>query len=95
MKFQLEPATDKKHRWVGVFTAEDGTVTRTPFGDATMENFTIHRNPLRKERYLSRHRSRENWRDPKTAGALSRWILWNEPTIAGSIKSFKRRFNLE
>jgi hypothetical protein len=94
MKFTLEPATDKKHRWVGVFTDEDGTTKRIPFGDATMENYTMHKNPLRKENYLQRHRSREDWNDPMTAGALSRWILWEVPNLQEAVRRFRRRFSL-
>jgi len=29
-----------------------------------------------------------------SAGALSRWILWNKPTIEASKADFKKRFNL-
>ena len=94
MKFTLEPATDKKHRWVGVFTKEDGTTKRVPFGDATMENYTMHKNPLRKEKYLQRHRSREDWTNPMTAGALSRFILWEVPDINEAVRRFRRRFSL-
>lgn len=94
MKFHLEPATDKTHRYVGVFTQEDGSTHRVPFGDATMENYTIHKNPLRRQSYLSRHRTREDWSDPKTAGALSRWILWEATSLQEAVRKFKRRFSL-
>ena len=49
----------------------------------------------RKTRYLERHAKREDWTDPHTAGFWSRWLLWNEPTIAGSIADIKRRFDLK
>jgi hypothetical protein len=29
-----------------------------------------------------------------TAGALARWILWNEETLHSSIEDYIRRFNL-
>ena len=48
----------------------------------------------KKESYLARHRVNEDWNDVMSAGALSRWILWNEPTIEASVKDFKKRFNL-
>jgi hypothetical protein len=38
---------------------------------------------------------RRDFRDHlKSAGALSRWILWNKPTLAASIKDYKKRFGL-
>jgi len=48
----------------------------------------------KKASYLARHRVNENWNDATSAGALSRWILWNLPTQEASIAEFKKRFNL-
>jgi Family of unknown function (DUF5754) len=62
------------------------------FGAAGMGDFTLHRDPDRKSRYLKRHRANENWNDPLTAGALSRWILWNKPTLNASIQDYRNRF---
>jgi hypothetical protein len=64
----------------------------TDFGAIGYEDYTDHKDPERKERYLNRHRKNEDWQNPYSAGALSRWILWNLPTIEASFKDFKRRF---
>jgi hypothetical protein len=48
----------------------------------------------KKESYLARHKVNEDWNDVTSAGALSRWILWNKPTIERSVNDFKQRFNL-
>jgi hypothetical protein len=53
-----------------------------------------HLDEKRKKSYIQRHRSREDWSSPKTAGALSRWVLWNKDTLRKSITDYKRRFNL-
>ena len=45
--------------------------------------------------YINRHRVRENWKDPLTPGALSRWILWNEPSLKASVLDYEKRFNLK
>ena len=47
-----------------------------------------------KAAYLARHKVTENWNDPTTAGALSRWLLWNKRSLSASILDFKKRFNL-
>ena len=60
-----------------------------------MSDFTKHRDPKRKERYLKRHQAREDWNNPLTAGALSRWILWNKETLKASIEDFENRFKLK
>ena len=45
-----------------------------------------------KAAYLSRHRRNENWSKPDSAGSLSKWLLWNKPTFAASLRDFKKRF---
>ena len=47
-----------------------------------------------KASYIRRHREKENWNNPLTAGALSRFILWNKKTLASSIKDYKKRFKV-
>ena len=88
---KLERATDGKHKYVAVF--DDGT--RTAFGAAGYQDYTQHKDPLRRASYLARHRSRENWTDSKSAGALSRWILWGESTsLDANLRKYKHRFSL-
>lgn len=48
----------------------------------------------KKKLYLARHKAREDWNNPITPGALSRWILWNKKTLKASITDFKKRFDL-
>ena len=62
------------------------------FGAAGMSDFTKHKDPERKQRYLNRHKKNENWNDPTTAGFYSRWITWNKPTISESVKDTNNRF---
>ncbi len=47
-----------------------------------------------KASYIRRHREKENWNNPLTAGALSRYILWNKKTLNASIRDFKQRFKV-
>jgi len=74
------------------------------FGQAGAEDYTIHKDIDRRERYWKRHAgigpdylqsNRENWSDPKTAGFWSRWLTWNKPTIDESIKDIEKRFNFK
>ncbi len=48
----------------------------------------------RKESYLRRHKVRENWNDPTTAGSLSRYVLWNKKSFRASVADYKKRFKL-
>ena len=88
----------KSHRPEKKFDAvflRDGREKTVSFGAAGMSNFTKHKNVTRKARYLKRHTGKgEKWSQPDTAGALSRWILWNKPSFRASVVDFKRRFRL-
>ena len=65
-----------------------------PFGAKGYKDYTEHGDPGRKRSYLARHQPREQWDNPFTPGALSRWILWNFPTLEESLADYRRRFNL-
>ena len=64
------------------------------FGAKGYSDFTKHHDAERKKKYLERHEKTEDWNDPVTPGALSRWLLWNKTTLKASIADFKKRFNL-
>jgi hypothetical protein len=82
------PNKDKK------FRANFSDGTHTDFGARGYEDYTMHKDNKRKESYMRRHSSNENWNNYKSAGSLSRWVLWNKPTLRASILDYKRRFNL-
>ena len=65
------------------------------FGQKGADDYTKTKNKEQKQRYISRHNRRENWRVPDTAGSLARWILWDKTTREASINSYKKRFNLK
>jgi hypothetical protein len=88
---RLVKATDGVHKWIAEF--DDGK--RTSFGAAGMDDYTIKGDDEQRLRYLMRHKKNENWNDPKSAGALSRYILWGDSTsIEKNLSAYKRRFNL-
>lgn len=64
------------------------------FGLKGGETFIDHNDETKKENYLKRHVVRENWMNPLTPGALSRWILWNNETLDNSINDYTKRFGL-
>ena len=95
MRVKIVESPDTKKKYRAEFIENNKVIKTVRFGQQGASDFTKHRDESRKQRYLDRHRKRENWNDPMTAGALSRWILWNKPTITESIADFKRRFKLE
>ena len=88
----IKPATNP-YKFKATFQNDDRQYS-VKFGRQGYSDYTIHKDEARKERYLDRHRKNENWNKPDTAGALSRWVLWNLPTLKASIDDFKKRFSL-
>lgn len=96
MKFKITPSKVKGKKYTAIFDCPKCNKKKViHFGAEGMSDFTKHKDEERKERYLKRHRKRENWNDPMTAGALSRWILWNKPSYEESVNDFIERFNLD
>ena len=79
---------DKK--LVATFQLDNGRIKEVHFGAKGYSDFTMHHDEERKRRYLMRHTSRERWNDPTTPGSLSRWILWNKP----SLQILKKSYNM-
>jgi len=91
----IRPSHRKEKKWDAVFLHSDGSEKVIPFGQKGYSDYTKHKNKTRKARYLKRHTGMgEHWNNPETPGALSRWILWNKPTLKASLSDFKRRFRL-
>ncbi len=57
-----------------------------------MSDFTLHKDEARKQRYINRHKKNENWNDKDSAGAWSRWLLWNLSTITASYQDIEKGF---
>ena len=71
----------------------DGSKT-VSFGQKMASDFTKHKDTDRKERYIDRHKAREDWTKSgvKTAGFYSKHVLWNKPTLKESIDDINKRF---
>jgi hypothetical protein len=91
----LKSEVDGKKYTAVFFNKERKKIKTTHFGSAGMSDFTKHKDEERKERYIARHSANENWNDYMTAGALSRWILWNKPTLSASYNAYIKKFGLK
>jgi hypothetical protein len=91
ISIKKSPKKDKKY--VASF-CKNGRIKQTHFGAKGMSDYTKHKDKQRKSRYIQRHKSRENWKDPTSAGALSRYVLWGKPSFRESVADYKRRFKL-
>jgi len=98
---EVKRSTNDEKKLMAVFSYPDGGTKTTHFGQRGASDYTKHGEKERMQRYLERHgggtttSTKEDWKDPTTAGALSRWILWNKPSLNASFNDFKKRFNLK
>lgn len=63
------------------------------FGDSRYEDFTIHNDLERKNRYIARTASQPQ----DNIHSSSFWslnLLWNKPTLAQSIKDTEKKYNI-
>lgn len=91
----VQPSTAKGKKLVAKFERKNGNIVTTHFGAKGMSDYTIHKDDERKQRYISRHKKNENWNDPTSAGALSRYILWGPTTSKKkNISLYKSKYGL-
>jgi len=92
---EIIPATQKNKKLQAIFYNKDKKKIQTiAFGFRGMSDYTIHRDAKRKQRYIDRHKAREDWTKPNNAGSLSRFLLWNKPTFSASLRDYLNKFNL-
>lgn len=95
----MKKSSNPKKKLTATFLVDDKEKS-IDFGSASNKDFTIYSKEDKakaekmRNAYIARHKVNENWSNPLSAGALSRYVLWEAPTIAGGIRAFKKRFNL-
>ena len=96
----IKPSSNKDKKLMATFERPNGRQITTHFGSSSHMDYTKYYKQdkelakQKRDAYIARHKVNENWNDPTSAGALSRWILWDEPTVESAIRKFKKRFNL-
>jgi hypothetical protein len=81
-EYILTESKNKSKKW----SLSDGN-KRINFGAKGYEDYTIHKDPERKQRYIDRHKLKEEslWTHTKdhlmTPSYLSRYILWEKPNL--------------
>ena len=93
---QLKKSDVSGKKYTAVFYDDDRKkIKTTHFGSAGMSDYTKHKDDERKQRYLDRHRANENWSDYKSAGSLSKNILWNKTSVSASYNDYLKKFGLK
>ena len=93
INIDIVKSSDPNKKFEAVIHKEDGKVKKIKFGQAGYSDFTKHKDPERKERYLARHKGmNENWNDYTKPSFYATRILWNKPTSRDSIKDVNNKF---
>ena len=93
---ELKKASAQGKKYTMVFyDDEKKKIKTTSFGSAGMSDYTKHKDDERKQRYIKRHSANENWSDYKSAGSLSKNILWNKTSISASYSDYRKKFGLK
>lgn len=95
VKIEIKKSDHSEKKYMAIFTMEDGHTKTIHFGAKGYEDYTMHKDDKRKKLYINRHQEHEDWSNPMTAGALSRFILWNKTSLQASISDFKSKFHLK
>ena len=91
----IERSTKKPYKYKALFsTSSNARKIVTHFGHRAFEDYIIHKDRERRDRYRSRHRKDLDTDDPTRAGYLSYYILWNKPTLEASIRDYARRLRV-
>lgn len=81
-------------RFSATFEDSTGATKKISFGQRFGETFIDHGDLEKRKNYIARHRPRENWDDPYSAGALSRWLLWEKRSLPDAVREYKIRFDV-
>ncbi len=98
----MEPSEDRKTKYTAKFILDNGKMKTVRFGGKEGARDYIYWSQTTKKQYadnmkknyIARHSVNENFDNPISRGALSRWILWNKPTFEASLKDYVKRFDL-
>lgn len=96
MKFLgLHKSDHPEKKYYVELEGDTGRVKRIYFGAAGYTDYTrapALEREYTKQKYIRRHRDKEDWNDPSTAGFWAKNILWNKPTVSASLRDTLQRY---
>ena len=93
----IEPGTAKGKKYKAVFFDDNGKKIKTSqFGAKGFEDYTMHKDKTRREKYRSRHKGMLKKTSYMSPAHLSYYLLWGESeALNTNIKNYKKKFNLK
>ena len=89
----------EKKKWKAIFKLDNGKEKTTHFGyyntNDLKNDYTLHTDKERRERYRKRHEKDLKTNDPTRAGYLAFFLLWGDSTsLKKNITDYKKQFDL-
>ena len=86
-------------KWTAIFKLDNGKEKKVNFGYNNKKDknndYTLHGDIERRDKYRKRHQKDLKTNDPMRAGYLSYYILWGDSkNIKTNIKDYKKKFDL-
>ncbi len=84
----------KEKKLVAKFLLDNGKSRTIHFGAKNSTTYAEGGSDSKRLAYIARHSVREDWTNPLSAGALSRYVLWQRKSIKAGVADFKKRFKV-
>ena len=90
MEILIKPSKNKNKKIDAIIDGKK----KVSFGASGYSDYTIHKDPDRKERYIARH-SKEDWSKSNidSPAWMSRFILWEKPSLQSAINSANKKYS--
>ena len=99
IKMVIEKGTAKKKLKAIFYDASEGggkKIRTVQFGDVRYEDYTIHKDTQRRNKYRNRHKGNLEKTDYMSPAHLSYYILWGaSKNIKTNISNYKKKFNFK
>lgn len=82
------------------FLTRDGRTKTVHFGAAGYGDFIVWSarakalGRAKRAAYLARHGATEDWTRPDTPATLSRYVLWERPSLEDAVRAYRKRFRV-
>lgn len=92
----VKPSSDPDKKLDVKLETDAGREKTVRIGQRGAPDFTKTGDEAMKERYITRHAAREDWRlsGILTSGFWAKHLLWNKPSLSASIADTRKQFNL-
>ena len=92
LQITLSKSSNNINKFMISINKGEGRTKTIHFGAKGYSDYTIHKDPERMMRYLTRHVRRENWSPSGRfkPGFWSRWLLWSKPSLSGAARETER-----